>query len=90
MYSTRIVPVSTSTMRVAAWAAVINWVAMVSRNRSIRSESAPAKGEMNTEGPRLQKARMPTHSAECVKVQASQSVAICCTHNPVQESALHP
>ena len=49
-----------------------------------------ANGETITEGPRLQNARIPTHSAECVSVQASQSVAICCTQSPVQDKALQP
>ena len=90
MCSMRISPVIVSTASTAAWKAVNNWVAMVSRSRSTRSEIAPAKGETMTEGPRLQNARIPTQSAECVRVQASQSVAICCTHRPVQDRALQP
>jgi hypothetical protein len=30
----------------------------------------------------------PTHSVECVIVQAIQSVAIRCTHEPVQHTTL--
>jgi hypothetical protein len=45
-------------------------------------------GEAITDGPRLQNAMIPTHSAEWVSCQVSQSVAIFCIHSPVQEVRL--
>jgi hypothetical protein len=61
---------------------------MVSRTRSIRSATAPAMGEITTDGARLQKAMMATQRAECVSCQASQSVAMRWTHEPVQQTML--
>ena len=62
--------------------------AMVSLTRSIRSATAPAIGETTTDGTRLQNAMTPTHSVEWVSSHASQSVAIRCTHEPVQHTTL--
>jgi hypothetical protein len=61
---------------------------MVSFTRSIRSATAPATGDITTDGTRLQNAITPTHNVECVRVQAIQSVAIRCTHEPVQHTTL--
>jgi hypothetical protein len=66
----------------------MNCEAMVSRTRSIRSATAPAKGEMTTDGARLQNAMTLTQSAEWVSSQASQSVATRCIHEPVQQVTL--
>jgi hypothetical protein len=88
MNSTRISPVRISTISVPACPTVTNCEAIVSLTRSIRSATAPANGEITTEGARLQKAITLTHSAECVSSQASQSVATRCIHDPVQQVTL--
>jgi hypothetical protein len=36
----------------------------------------------------LQNAMTPTHNVECVNSHAIQSVAIRCTHEPVQQTTL--
>jgi hypothetical protein len=64
MNSTLISPVRISTTRIAACAAATNCEATVSRTRSTRSATAPASGEITTEGARLQKAMTLTQSAE--------------------------
>ena len=88
MNSTRISPVRISATRIAAWPAATNCEATVSRTRSIRSATAPASGEITTEGARLQNAMTLTQSAEWVSSQASQSVATRCIHDPVQQVTL--
>jgi hypothetical protein len=45
-------------------------------------------GEMTTDGTKVQNAMMDTHSTEWVSSHASQSVAIRCTHDPVQHTTL--
>ena len=90
IYSYRMVPVSVRVARVNACAAVMSCVITVNRSRSTRSETAPANGEINTDGARLQNASTATQSAECVSSQASQSTATFCTHNPVQDPRLQP
>ncbi len=66
----------------------MNCDATVSRTRSTRSATAPANGEMITDGARLQNAMTLTQSAEWVSSQASQSVATRCIHEPVQHVTL--
>ena len=88
MNSIRIVPVSTRVSRMIDCDIAIYCDAMVSLTRSIRSATAPAMGETMTDGARLQNAMTPTHSVECVRVQAIQSVAIRCTQDPVQHTTL--
>ncbi len=70
MNSTRISPVRISVTRIAACPAATNCEAMVSRTRSIRSATAPANGEITTDGARLQNAMTLTQSAEWVSSQA--------------------
>ena len=88
MNSTRISPVRISVTRITACATVTNWLAIVSRTRSIRSATAPAMGEITTDGARLQNAMIATHSAEWVSSHASQSVAMRWIHDPVQHTML--
>ena len=88
MNSTRISPVRIKVTRIVACATVTNWLAIVRRTRSTRSATAPAIGEITTDGARLQNAMIETHSAECVSSHASQSVAIRWIHDPVQHTML--
>ena len=88
MNSTRIAPVRISATRIAACPAATNCEATVSRTRSIRSATAPASGEITTDGARLQNAMTLTQSTEWVSSQASQSVATRCIHEPVQHATL--
>ena len=88
MNSIRIVPVKINATRIRDCAIAIYCDAMVSFTRSIRSATAPAMGDTITDGTRLQNAITPTHKAECVSSHAIQSVAIRCTHDPVQHTTL--
>ena len=61
---------------------------MVRRTRSIRSATAPAMGEITTDGTRLQNAITATHITEWVSCHANQSVAIRWIQDPVQHTTL--
>jgi hypothetical protein len=88
MNSTLISPARISVIKITACPTETNWLAMVRRTRSTRSATAPAIGEMMTDGARLQNAMIATQRAEWVNCHASQSVAMRWIHDPVQHTML--